>query len=122
MCYDFAVPLLIMVPKIAAFVITFLTCVVIGVAVFLVMLMGMNGYHESDATYGLATYGLLGFGISILMALLAALATGKLIKRDFNSLLAVFISIVVFSIIGGVLKGVCCIIGIGVSEFVRVNF
>lgn len=111
-----------MAAKITAFVITLFTTIVIGVAVFFVMLMGMNGYSESDATYGLVTYGVLAFGVSLLMATHAALATGRLIKREFNPIIAALISILVFSIIGAVLKAVCCIIGIGISEFVRVNF
>lgn len=113
---------LIMGWKIAASVITLLTCVVIGVSVFFVMLMGMNGYSESDSTYGLGTYIVLASLVSLLMALLAAFVTGKLIKKEYNSLVAVLISVTVFSLIGAVSKGVCCLIGIGVSEFVRVNF
>ncbi len=111
-----------MAAKNAAFVATLLTLIVIGVSIFLVMLMGMNGYSESDATYGLATYAILAFCVTVLVSLLSAFSAGKLINKEFNSVLAVLISVVLFSIVGAILKAVCCIIGIGISEFVRVNF
>ncbi len=122
-CYDFGDPLfLYMAVKIAAFVLTLLINIGIGFALFFVMLVAMNGYSESDATYGLVSFAILGIIVSFLMATLAAFAAGKLIKRELNPILSVLIAVIVFSLFGAFLKVVCSIIGVGISEFVRVNF
>jgi hypothetical protein len=45
-----------MAAKIIAFIVTLLLNIAIGVVVFFMMLMGMNGFSESDANYGFVTY------------------------------------------------------------------
>lgn len=111
-----------MAAKIITFLITFLANITVGAAVFFVMLMAMNGYSESDSTYGIVTYIALAFIVSLLMGLAAFLLVGMLTKRQYNIWVSAFIAIVVFGVTGSILKGVCALIGIGVAEFVRVNF
>jgi hypothetical protein len=109
-------------PPIIAFIPTFLINLAAGVVIFFGILVAMNGYSESDAMYGLGTYGLLAFLVTLAMSLLAALLTRRLRKREFRAVSAVLIAVAIFSLIGIVLKVICSIIGVGVAEFVRVNF
>jgi len=109
-------------PSIAAFIATFLVNIAAGVVIFVVMLVAMNGYSESDATYGLGAYGVLALLMTLAMSLLAALLAKRLRKREFRAVSAVLIAVVVFSLTGIILKVICSIIGIGVAEFVRVNY
>src|SRR5262245_36267257 len=108
-------------PSIAAFILTFLVNITAGILIFVMLLVAMNGYSESDAMYGLGAYGVLGLFVTLTMSLLAALVAKRLRKREFRAFSAVLIAVVVFSLIGIVLKGICSIIGVGVAEFVRVN-
>nr|MBA3352879.1 hypothetical protein [Blastocatellia bacterium] len=57
--------------KITAFLLTLLINIAVGVAVFLFMLLAMNGYSESDATYGLGAYIVLAVIVTLLMSTLA---------------------------------------------------
>ena len=108
--------------KIAAFVITLLINVATGVIVFFFLLLALNGYSESDATYGIAAYIVLALFVSILMSLCASLATQVLLNRKFRALAAVAISTAAFSIVGIGLKIVCSVVGVMIAEFVRVNY
>lgn len=111
-----------MAAKVTAFFITLLVNVVIGVVVFFMMLLGMNGFHESDANFGFGTYIVLAVAVTLLMSVLSIVAVHALRKRDFGFVSSALISILAFSVTGGVLKAMCCVIGIAVAEFVRVNY
>jgi hypothetical protein len=108
--------------KIAAFLITLIVNIAIGVAVFFFMLLAMNGYSESDASYGLVTYVVLALIVSLLMSTGAAFIAHILLKRKFSGLVSVLIAVAIFSVVGAVLKIVCSIIGVAIAEFVRVNY
>ena len=56
------------------------------------------------------------------MIALAFLVAGLLTKKQFGAVSASIITILIFSVVGGVLKFVCSLIGVGVAEFVRVKF
>ena len=107
---------------ISAFILTFLVNVAAGVVIFFVMLMAMNGYSESDAMYGFGVFIVCAVLITFTMSLLAALLAARLKKREFRAISAVLIGTVVFSATGVVLKVICSVIGVGVAEFVRVNY
>jgi uncharacterized membrane protein YhaH (DUF805 family) len=109
-------------PPIAAFILTFLVNIAASVCIFVLMLVAMNGYSESDAKYGMGVYGVLALFVTITMSLFAALVAKRFRKREFRAVSAVLIAVVVFSLIGIFLKCICSIIGVGVAEFVRVNF
>ena len=86
------------------------------------MLLAMNGFSESDASYGLITYIVLGVLISLLMSTCAALLVHVLLKRGFSKIASGFIAIPIFSVLGGILKIGCSVIGVMVAEYVRVNY
>jgi hypothetical protein len=108
--------------KIISFLLTLAVNAAAGVVVFFGMVVAMNGYHESDATYGIAAYVVLAAAVTLGMGGLAALATHLLEKRGFRAWVAVLVSAAAFSAIGIVLKLICSIIGVGIAEFVRVNY
>lgn len=108
--------------KIAAFLITLFVNVAIGVVVFFFLLIAMNGYSESDATYGFVAYIVCALFVSLLMALCAVRLVAILMNRKFSSSSAAFISIPIFCALGAGLKLVCAIIGVAVAEYVRVNY
>ncbi|MBL8124000.1 MAG: hypothetical protein KIT61_05675 [Pyrinomonadaceae bacterium] len=111
-----------MATKISALVGTLLINLLIGIAVFFVLIITLNGYSESDATYAIISYIVLGLVVTLMMSLGAFLTVGFLTKRQYSGVLSVIIAIVVFSVIGALLKAVCGFIGVGVAELVRVNF
>lgn len=111
-----------MTSKITAFLITFLLNLIAGAVIFFMMLIAMNGYHESDAQWGLGAYIVLAFIGTIVMSTAAVLTVGWLIKRQYSAVKAALIAIPVFSIIGVILKIVFSLFGVGVAEFVRLNY
>ena len=111
-----------MATKIITFALTFLVNATIGVAVFFMLLVAMNGYSESDATYGLVTYIVLALLVSLSMGIAAFFTVGALVRRQFHSFVALLIAVVSFSTVGLVLKAISALFGVGVAELVRVNF
>ena len=85
------------------------------------MIIAMNGYRESDATWGIGAFVLLALIISIMMSIGAFLVSGLLTKRQFGGVSSAIIAILVFSALGGIVKFICSLIGVGVAEFVRIK-
>ena len=111
-----------MATKVTAFLITLLINFAAGVAIFLFLLLAMNGYSESDATYGLGVYIVLALIVSLIMSTGAVLLVHVLMKRQFRGWTSGLIAVLTFSIVGIMLKIVCGIVGVAVTEYVRVNF
>lgn len=110
-----------MTAKIITFILTLLANVTVGVVVFFFMIMAMNGFHESDANYGLGAYIALAVLVSLTMSAAAAFTVHFLMKREFRSWIAGLIAVPIFSIVGGGLKFVCSIIGILIADYIRVH-
>lgn len=111
-----------MAPKIIAFLVTLILNIAIGIAVFFFLLLAMNGFSESDANYGFITYISFALIVSLLMSSSAAILTSILQKRKFSGVTSALMAIVVFVVVGAVLKSGCALIGIGAAELVRVKF
>ena len=111
-----------MAAKVTAFLITLLINFAAGVAIFFFLLLAMNGYSDSDATYGLGTYIGLALIVSLIMSTCATLLVHILMKRNFRGWTSGLISVPVFSIVGVALKIVCGGIGVAIAEYVRVNY
>ncbi len=111
-----------MAPKLISFFLTLAVNVAAGVVVFAGLIIAMNGYSESDATYGLAAYVVLAAAVTLMMSGLAALTTHLLQKREFRAWSAVLISVLIFAFAGAILKFVTSLIAVGIAEYVRVNF
>ena len=111
-----------MAPKIIACLLTLTANVVAGSFVFLVMLITMNGYSESDAMFGIVVYVVLAVLVTILMSASAVLLVGNLQKRKFSGVASAVIAVIVFSVTGAVLKAISGVIAVGIAEFMRVNY
>lgn len=111
-----------MTPKIVAAIVTCVLNLAIGVAVFSILVISLNGYTAESGQAALITYIVLALVVSIAMSFGAFFFTGFLIKKEFSGVVAVLIAVPVFFIVGAVLKVVCVFIGIGIAEIVRVNF
>jgi hypothetical protein len=111
-----------MAPKIIACLLTLAANVAAGLLVFFVMLITMNGYSENDAIFGIVTYLVLAVLVTILMSVSAVLLADKLQKRKFSGVAAAIIAILVFSASGVILKVICSLIGVGIAEFMRINY
>jgi len=109
-------------PKIIAAILTFLVNIAAGVVIFFMMLVAMNGFSGSDAEYGLGVYIVLALIISLAMSLGAFLIVGLLLKKQCSPPLSVVIAVPIFVFVGIVLKIVSSLIGVGVAEYVRVNY
>jgi len=108
--------------KIASLLITLLLSIALGAVVLVFMIIAMNGYNESDATWGLGVFAGLALIIASVISVLAFFFAGTLIKREFSPLLSALIAVPIFSIAALVLEIIACLIAIGVAEFVRVNY
>ena len=110
-----------MTAKIVAFLLTLFINIAVGVVVFFFMLLAMNGFSESDVSYGLGTYIVLAVLVSLAMASAALILVSFLLKKLYRSWIAVMISVSIFSITGAGLKIVCSMIGVLVTDFVSTH-
>ena len=108
--------------KLAAFFVTLAINFAIGVVVFFFLLIAMNGYSESDASYGLGAY--VGFAliVSLLMSTGALIAVQLLTKREFRAWIAGLVAVTIFSVIGVGLKIACALVGVLIADYVRVHY
>ena len=111
-----------MAAKIVAFLITLVLNIAFGVVALSFMIIAMNGYSESDAKWVLGGYLILALITAILTSGGALVLVHLLQKRQFSIVVAALTAIAVFSVIGIGLEIVCSLIGIGVAEFLRVNY
>lgn len=108
--------------KIAAFLLTTITCLAAAVFLFFAMLLAMNGYSESDGLWGIGAFAILAVLTALLSGGGAVLMTNRLMAKQFGTASSLLIAVPVFSIIGSILEVLCSIIGLLVAEFVRKNF
>ncbi len=96
--------------------------VIAGVGTLFFMLIAMNGYSESDASWGFGAYALLAMIVAIAMSIGAVVFANYLINGNRSPALALLISITAFSMIGIVLEIACGLVGVGLAELVRTKF
>ncbi len=108
-------------PAISA-IVTLVVHLIAGVMILVMMLIAMNGYSESDSTWGLGAFVVLAFLTAIAAAVGSYSLGSRLAGSGRHKALAFLIPTAVFSVIGVVVMAICGLIGIGVAEFVRVNY
>ena len=86
--------------KIVSAIITFILLAASGVLSFFLLLLGLNGFSESDAAP--AIYLFIGIAVfsTIVLSIGSYFLTNYLIKKSFNAILAVIISIVAAVAVG----------------------
>jgi len=106
--------------KLIPFMITGLMNIGVGVVLFFLLLLGMNGYSEQQATPGLITFIIWVLLVSLLTAILSVVTTNFFTtKKSMNFWVAALISIFVFVIIGVVFDIIGLFISIFVTEALR---
>jgi hypothetical protein len=111
-----------MASKIAAFLLTLIINTIVAVFIFFMMLVIMNGFSESDAEWGLIAYVVLAAVTAILTSIGAVVLSHLLQKKQFSPVMSTLIAVPVFAIVGVIVEIVCSIAGVGIAEFVRVNY
>jgi len=106
--------------KLIPFMITGLMNIGVGVVLFFLLLLGMNGYSEQQATPGLITFIIWVLLVSLLTSISSVVLTSFLTtKKSMNFWIAALISILVFVIVGGVVDFIGWFISIFVTEALR---
>jgi len=108
-----------MTSKTVAVAITLVANAVTSVVVLAVMLITLNGYSESDATYGMATWLICVLVCTLVTCAVAFSAVQALLKRKITAVKAVFIVSACTSIAAVLLNITCGFIGIAVAELMR---
>lgn len=108
-----------MIQKLISAVATLVINISAGVFCFLMLLVALNGFHGSDANYGIAGYLILALLTTGSMSAAAFVTTGVLIKRTFSSPYSALIAILLFSLIGIVLKVLYIGVGAVLAELAR---
>lgn len=111
-----------MTAKIIACLLTLGTNVGAGVVILFMMLIAMNGFSESDATWGLGAFILLAIIISALMGIASILLVHILQKKKYSSVVTAIIAVAVCSVVGIVAEVISGLICIGIADFVRRNY
>lgn len=110
-----------MTVKLAVFLITMTVIIVAGGVIFLLILLAMNGFSESDAMWGLGAYLILTLIVAILSGIGSSFMAASLVKKQYRPVVSALITITIFSIMAVALEIICSFIGAGVAEFVRVK-
>lgn len=111
-----------MTPKLIAALVTLILNIAVGVVVLATMIIAMNGYSESDATWGLGVFVVLALVFAVVMALGAFFLAGFLTRKQYGSIATAIVPILIFSVVGAGLEVVVGGVGVGIAEFVRVKF
>jgi hypothetical protein len=100
---------------------TFVAAAAVGAVVLLAMLMAMNGYSESDSTYGIAVFVVLSFLLTLLLTYKAFTTTRRFVDQGKNVAFTGFLIVTAAFFVALIAKSIFALIGIGVAEFARVN-
>jgi hypothetical protein len=111
-----------MAAKVITAVIVFLLNVAAGVVGFFFLMLALNGFHESEANYGMGAYIILSFVGSVAMTVAAFLTVSWLLKKEYQPIVAALIAIPIFVIVGAGLKLFFVIISAILTGEVRRSF
>lgn len=102
--------------KIGAFLLTATANLGIGIVLFFLLIVALNGYSESQATPGLILFIIWILIFSLIMAILSFFMVGYFGKKSMNKFAAMIISVVVFSLAGAVVDFVGMLAAVGLIE------
>ena len=110
-----------MATKAASAILTLLISLGLATIGLFIMMVAMNGYHESDATWGLCAFVVFAIVITAGTASGAFVISGLLLRRGMKPLLSVLLAVPAGSLAACVMLIVAALIGIGIAELVRSN-
>jgi hypothetical protein len=106
-------------------IITFLIIggVNLAVSVFLLffLMLGLNGFSESDANYAFLFFIIGAFVVAVLSGILGIVLLDILIGKNFRSISGSIIAILIFSILGIIINIALWFGGLIVAEIVRTS-
>ena len=106
--------------RIIVFILTVMIQLGAAAAGLLLLLLGMNGYSESQATPGLLLFVVLGLGSALSLGTASAFAVKRLVeRRSFGGVTASAISVVGFAVIGGLILVASFFAAIALAEIMR---
>lgn len=106
--------------RITVFILSTILELAAGVFGFFVLLLGLNGYSERQATPSLIFYILFCLAGSLTLSFLGTLAAKTIVNKGWlGKPGAVILSIVVTSIIGVVMVVIAVFLGFIIAEFLR---
>ena len=106
--------------KIATFLTTLLANLIIGIVLFFVLIIALNGFSESQATSGIILFVVWEIIFSIVAAGLSVVAANFLIKRKtFSSLVSGLIACLFLILIGAVSSFIGLIASVGLVSALR---
>jgi hypothetical protein len=106
--------------RVIVFILTALIQLAAAAAGFLLLLLGMNGYSERQATPGLILYIALGVGSALGLGLASSFVVKRLIeRRSFGALAASATAVLGSSALGGLVLVVSFFAAIVLAEVVR---
>lgn len=105
--------------KVAAFLITLVLMVILAVVGFVVLIIALNGYNESDATYSFGAYAIFAFLLVFAFACVAGGVTHLLLAKEFAGKSAAMIGILIGVVVGFIGLFICIVIGILIAEYFR---
>lgn len=111
-----------MASKLVALTATLIVNIIAAIIILFGMLVAMNGFSESDATWGLGAFVVLALVVTFCASVCSFFLTGVLVKRQMSPVISALISVAVFSVVGIGLQIISSLIGVGIAEFVRVNY
>lgn len=110
-----------MTAKILAVAVTVLLNIVAALVILFVLLLALNGYGESDATWGLITFAVLAIAITSFSGAIALVLVRFFSKRNYRGPGTTLISMVIASVLGAVLQLGACLAAVLITETIRVN-
>lgn len=111
-----------MTAKIISAILTLIAVAGAAAFLFIMLLVALNGFHGSDANYGVSAYTILSAVNVIAMTAAAFVLTGILIKREFKCWVAGLISVPVLTIVGIVFELVILFISVLITDIASKHF
>lgn len=108
-----------MTAKVIAFLITLVLSVILAVIGFVVLILALNGYDESDATYSFGAYGIFAFLLVFALAAIAGGIAHFLQAKEFKPAGTVMIAVMIAAALGVIAFFICVVIGVLLAEYFR---
>jgi hypothetical protein len=108
-----------MTSKVIAFLIALLVSVIFAVIGFVVLVLALNGYDESDATYSFGAYGIFAFLLVFALAAIAGGVAHLLQAKEFKPAGTVMIAVITAGALGVVAFFICIVLAVLLAEYFR---
>lgn len=109
----------------AAKIITFLLIggvnLTVGIVLLFFLMLALNGFSERDANYAFLFFIIGAFVVTALSGILGIVLLNLLVRRNFRSVSASIIAVLIFSVLGAVINIALLFGGVIIAELVRTS-